>query len=42
MVPDVAPGDGMGVQVDGQAAASVPHVSVAGAGAPAVPGGHVP
>ncbi len=42
MMPDVAPGDGMGVQADGQAAnATVPHVSVANAGARAVPGEHV-
>jgi hypothetical protein len=39
MVPDVAPGDSMGVQSDAQAAGpELPHVSVATAFTPAVPG----
>ncbi len=38
MVPDVAPGDSMGVQSDAQVPEVVLHVSVATAFTPAVPG----
>ena len=38
MVPDVAPGDSMGVQSDAQVPEVVPHVRLATAFTPAVPG----